>query len=80
MGNGLGERSRFSVPKAMLVFGVLLVRQLGLQAQLTDVFGRRHFTESPVRPTLVVFDPPSFNLLPGIGQRCEPVHVQAFIA
>ncbi|KWE93262.1 hypothetical protein WT54_05690 [Burkholderia territorii] len=33
----------------MLVFGVLLIRQLGLQAQLTDVFGRRHRTESPVR-------------------------------
>ncbi len=52
----------------MLVFGVLLVRRLGLQAQLTDVFGRRHFIESPVRPTLVVFDPPSLNLLPGVGQ------------
>lgn len=64
---------------AMLVFGVLLVRQLGPQAQLRDVLGRRHFTESPVRPTLVVFDLPSFNL-PGVGQRCEPVHVQAFIA
>ncbi|KVD32193.1 hypothetical protein WJ55_07015 [Burkholderia ubonensis] len=64
----------------MLVFGFLFFRQLGLQAQLTDVFGRRHFTESPVRPTLVVLDPPSFNLLPGIGQRCEPMCVQAFIA
>ena len=30
------ERPRLSVPKAMLVFGVRLVRQLGLQAQLTD--------------------------------------------
>ncbi|WP_180970636.1 hypothetical protein [Burkholderia sp. WAC0059] len=34
------EWPRLAVPKAVLVFGVLLVRQLGLQAQLTDIFGR----------------------------------------
>ncbi|MCA8245888.1 integrase arm-type DNA-binding domain-containing protein [Burkholderia multivorans] len=38
------ERSRFSVPKAMLVFGVLLVRQLGLQAQLTCAIHGHRFT------------------------------------
>ncbi|KGS34617.1 hypothetical protein X963_4872 [Burkholderia pseudomallei MSHR7498] len=37
----------------MLVFGVLLVRQLRLQVQLTDV----------LRLILVVLAPPSFNLL-----------------
>jgi len=39
----------------MLVFAVLSARQLSVHARLTGVFGKRHFAESPVRPTLVAF-------------------------
>ena len=33
--------------------------------------------ERPVRPYLIVFSPPSFQLLPGVRQIIEPVHIAA---
>jgi hypothetical protein len=39
----------------------------------------RHIVETLVRPTLVVIDPPSFDLRLGLVNRLEPVNIQAFV-
>ena len=40
---------------------------------------RRHLVETLVRPTLVVLDPPSFDLRFGFLNGLEPVNIQALV-
>ena len=47
---------------------------------MTGEFVRRPLIESPVRTTPIVFLSPGFDKLFCLGQRFEPMHVEAFIA
>ena len=54
-----------------------------LQPGLGRLFGKlqgRYVPKRPMRPVLIVIDPPRFNLLSGIGQRDEHLRVHALVA
>ncbi len=47
---------------------------------LLDELVRRQMTERAVRPALIVIEPPSFDLHPGVVHGHELVHVQTLVA
>ena len=63
------DRSAYSVASAELVSDRFFTDQDALGRVLTGEFARRPLSESPVRPTLVVFPPPGLDHLLGLRQR-----------
>ena len=51
----------------------------GLLDHRRSVFNRRHPSKPDVRTALVVISSPRLDLGPGVGQRQEPVGVQALV-
>src|SRR5687768_14266129 len=49
-------------------------------ARLQSIFCRRLPIESHVRPALIIFPAPQLDEPPRLGDRTEPVQVQAFVA
>jgi hypothetical protein len=68
----------FFVQTLGCAFGCLQPNEIAAGRDLIGEFVGRLLPESPVRPTLVVFPASSLNDLPGFGQGCKPVGIQAF--
>ena len=79
LGNGLLEPLGFVGPFPGLVFGVLLTFDCPQIPMLIGISSRCHVFETLVMPTLVVVDPPSFDLRPGFVNSLEPVNIQALV-
>src|SRR5690349_4420162 len=70
------ERSPFPGTRSRRVFGGLLASQIALQSDLTGELTWCPLPQRSVRTALIVFPPPAFDDLLGLGQGHEPVHIQ----
>ena len=69
----------FGGPGAALVSDGLFVLSMQRSGCLQSVFSRRSISKSHVRAALVIICPPGLDHRPSLGNRPEPMQVQAFI-
>ena len=67
-------------PSSELVSGVDYTLFNRSRSHFPRIFDWCHVVETLVRPTLVVIDPPRFDLYPCFVNGFKPVHVQALVA